>query len=112
MELPWLEVTETEPIPTGSMLVTWMAVAVVGPALVTLNLKVIVPPAKPGFGIATWLIPKSDSGLTVTVNCRVIVSCPPLAVPPLSWLVTVMIAVPLALLTGVKVRLPEESGLE
>src|SRR2546427_10616762 len=88
-----------------------MPVAVVGPALVTVNLKLIVPPRKPGFGIATWLMLKSDNGLTVTANCRVVVSCPPLAVPPLSRLVTVMIAVPLALLTGVKLRFPEELGL-
>ena len=61
--------------------------------------------------MATWLMAKSDSGLTVTVNCRLIVSCPPLVVPPVSRTVTVIVAVPLALVTGVNVKLPEGLGL-
>src|SRR5437016_2742007 len=102
---------EKEPMFAGNIFVIRMPVAVVGPELVTVSLKLTVPPWKPGVGMATWLIATSDSGLMVTTNCRVTVSSPPLAVPPLSRLVTVMIAVPLALLAGVKLRLPEELGL-
>ena len=93
--MPWLELAVTVPIPTGNVLVTTIPVAVVGPKLVTVDLKVIVPPTNAGLGIALWLMPKSASGLTVTVNCRVLVSWPPLAVPPLSLTVTVIVALPL-----------------
>ena len=43
----------------------------------------------------------SFAAVTATVKVRVVVSTPLLAVPPLSVTVTVMMAVPLALPTGV-----------
>src|SRR5438034_2700588 len=91
---------EKEAMFAGNIFVTRMPVAVVGPALVTVSLKLTVPPWKPGVGMATWLMAKSDSGLMVTTNCRVTVSCPPLVVPPLSLTVTVIVALPLALVIG------------
>src|SRR5262249_38016274 len=54
----------------------------------------------------------SLTALTRTVKVRLTVFCPPLAVPPLSWTVTVMMAAPLALATGVNVRAPVEFGLK
>ena len=49
-----------------------------------------------GLSVGAWL-----TGVTVTVKVRMIVLTPPLAVPPLSVTVTVIVAVPLALATGV-----------
>jgi len=88
-----------------------MLVAVVGPRFVTVSLNVMVPPWNAGFGIADWLMAKSAIGVTVTVNCRVMVFSPPFAVPPLSWAVTVMVALPVALVAGTNVRVPKELGL-
>src|ERR1700688_3206912 len=100
--VPWLGLREIDPMPAGKMLVTWTPVAVVGPRFVTVSLNVMVPPRKAGLGTAAWLIPKSDNGLTVTLNCRVVVSWPPLLVPPLSLTVTVIVALPVAFVTGTK----------
>ena len=56
------------------------------------------------FGCATGA---SFTGVTVIVKvCAALVSAPPLAVPPLSWIWTVTVAVPLALAAGVYVSLP------
>ena len=49
--------------------------------------------------------------MTVTVKAAVNVLTPPLAVPPLSVTVTVIVAVPLALAAGVKVSEPVVLGL-
>ena len=40
------------------------------------------------------------------VKVEVLVSTPPLAVPPLSWATTVTVALPKALAAGVKVSVP------
>ena len=56
-------------------------------------------------------MPKSDSGLTITVNWREIEFWPPLVVPPLSMVTTVTTPVPDWAGDGVKVTLPLEFGL-
>src|SRR5258708_26376728 len=48
---------------------------------------------------------------TVTRNELVTESIPPLAVPPLSWTTTVMVAVPNWVVAGLKVRVPVGAGL-
>ena len=49
----------------------------------------------------------SLTAVTVIVKvCVALVSTPPLAVPPLSWIVTVTVAVPTAFAAGVKVSVP------
>ena len=52
---------------------------------------------------ATWF--------TVTVNCTCVVLSPPFCVPPSSFTVTVIVAVPKAFAVGVKVSVPVEFGL-
>ena len=59
-----------------------------------------------GSSKGAWLI-----GRTVTVKVWVTVLTPPLAVPPLSVTVTVIVAVPFALANGVKVSVPVAPGL-
>ena len=54
-----------------------------------------------GSSVGGWL-----TGVTVTVKVWENVLTPPLAVPPLSFTVTVIVAVPLVLATGVKVSVP------
>ena len=49
--------------------------------------------------------------LTVTVKVLVTASTPPLAVPPLSFTITLINALPLALATGVKESVPDAFGL-
>ena len=48
----------------------------------------------------------SFTALTVTVKVLVLESTPPLLVPPLSLMMTVIVATPLALAAGVKVKTP------
>jgi len=61
----------------------------------------------PAFSVTVWLGPMvklgaSLTGFTVMVKfCGALVSLPPLAVPPSSDSVTVMVALPLALAAGV-----------
>ena len=62
------------------------------------------------FGVRR-VISASLTAFTVTVKVRTIVSTPPLAVPPPSLTVTVTVAEPLALATGVKVSEPVAFGL-
>src|SRR4051812_44467384 len=56
--------------------------------------------------VGTWL-----TGRTVTLNVREKVFTPPLAVSPLSVTVTVIVAVPLALVTGAKSSVPVAARL-
>ncbi len=49
--------------------------------------------------------------LTVTVNCTLVESTPPVAPPLLSVTVTVIVAVPKLFAAGVKVSVPVEFGL-
>ena len=65
----------------------------IGAGLVTVN-------------VGCWL-----TGVTVTVKVCVTVSMPPLAVPPLSITVTVIVTTPLTLACGVKVSVPVVMGL-
>ena len=51
------------------------------------------------------------TGRTVTVKVWMTLATPPLAVPPLSVTVTVIVAVPETLAAGVKLREPEVLGL-
>src|SRR5262245_40754432 len=54
-----------------------------------------------GRGAGAVKLGSSFTGVTMTVNVRVTVSTPPLAVPPLSFTVTVITAVPDWFATGV-----------
>ena len=53
----------------------------------------------------------SFTGLMVTVKVLVTAATPPLAAPPLSWTMTVMVQLPKALATGVKDSVPVAFGL-
>ena len=49
----------------------------------------------------------SFDAISVIINvCAALVATPPLAVPPVSWAITVTVAVPLAFAAGVKVSVP------
>ena len=56
--------------------------------------------------VGRWLIPP-----TVTTNDTVVIFTPPLAVPPSSVTVTVIVAVPTSLVFGVKESVPVVLGL-
>ncbi len=61
----------------------------------------------PASSVTVWSAPlvklgASFTAVTVIVNvCAALVSTPPLAVPPSSWILTVTVAEPLALAAGV-----------
>src|SRR4051812_14432966 len=75
-------------------------------------------PAKFSMYGATVVVGKDDTigaecaGATITRNLRTIVSVPPLVVPPSSLSVTVIVAMPVALATGVKKSAPVVLALE
>src|SRR5436190_1070214 len=52
--------------------------------------------------VGAWL-----TGVTTTLNDRLIEGTAPLATPPLSSTVTVIVALPLTLVTGLKVKAPK-----
>src|SRR5205823_1183626 len=59
------------------------------------------------------MVMESGGGVvTVTWNIRVVEFCPPLAVPPSSWTVTVTVALPMVSGAGLSIKLPKTLGLE
>src|SRR5690349_17703553 len=63
-----------------------------------------MPPVDVGRNVVTWYV---WGGLTVIVNvCTELVFTPPLAVPPLSCAMSVMVAVPNSPVADVKVSVP------
>ena len=98
--------------PQSIMLIFMLQGLVIGAVGATLGLAL-------GF-VTSWLanryhlvsIPAEIYSISyVTVKVRATESAPPLAVPPSSRTVTVIVAVPLALATGVNERLPVAFGL-
>ena len=62
----------------------------------------------PDVGVTTGA---TCGGLTATVKLCETKLTPPLAVPPLSWTMTVIVVTPLAPATGVKTSVPVVLGL-
>ena len=65
-----------------------------------------VAPAAPVAPAGSAKLGASFTGVIVMVRVFVVLSTPPLAVPPLSWAMTVTVALPLAFAAGVKVSVP------
>src|SRR6185369_4347950 len=90
---------------------TWPA-SLAGPTLIPVRFTVW----NPGLTLRKTLLMGSRvggslTGCTVTTKVLVTESTPPLAVPPLSWTTTLMVAEPERLGCGVKVIEPVELGL-
>src|SRR5438876_5032579 len=62
--------------------------------------------------LLVMLMESGGGVVTVTWNIRVIEFCPPLAVPPSSWTVTVTVALPIVSGAGLSIKLPNTLGLE
>ncbi len=59
--------------------------------------------------VANVTVGASFTGVTVIVKVLVVLSTPPLAVPPSSWAITVTVLEPVALAAVVKISLPLKS---
>src|SRR5947207_1391856 len=84
----------------------------VGPALMPLRFMVCASASSRTVTLVRALrVGGSFTAWTVTVKELVRESIPPLVVPPLSFRITVITAVPDKVLTGAKVSVPETLGL-